>query len=1134
MSQSDLNHGDGEKKIWPPNQADFPDLVSIPEHKLIRCIGQGSYGQVWLARNAMGAYRAVKIVFRDSFDSERPFARELYGIRKFEPVSRLHEGFVDVLQVGLNEPKGYFYYIMEVGDDQATGQKIDPPSYVPNTLASEIARRGRLSLQECLQLGLALTHALAELQKHGLVHRDIKPGNVIFVDGVPKLADIGLVTSVDDTRSFVGTAGFIAPEGPGKPEADIYSLGMVLYEASTGKDRHEFPFLPTEWSNSPDYSGLLELNEVILQACKENPTERYRKAWDMHADLVVVLNGKSVKQLKQLERKMAQLKRFAGIAVIIFAVAGSLSYAAYRAKGAAREEHARKVAADVSFGNRAMETGDLLGALPFFAEALRLDQGNEKAQRNDRLRVGSILASCPKIIHMWFEPKEVRDAEFSSDYREVLIAQYYGNVKSYHTETEQVWAIPFGKNAGVRSAVFSPDGRFILITGEANQALVWDTGSRTQEFSLPHPDKVYTGRFSPDGSRIVTACKDGIVRVWNFQTRTNELSLPRQSGLVAFAGFSHNGKLIVTASHNGIARVWRADDGRPKTSPLGHPGWVKWAAFSPDDTKIVTAGEDHRARVWDVETGKRIHPDLMHAGPVESAEFSPDGRLIITASFDGTVKLWRASDLQPAGPCSTLHHGEAVTRATFSSDSRRILSACFDGTIRLWDLAGATMPPRAENRMYCRDGCRFVERTETRLQMFETPGDKPISSPFEPAPILEKVELTENGAFVLTSSIQTTPEKTNHVIQVWDSNTSQPFGQRVVVGESFTGAVVSRGGERIAVYGTNQVRIYEVRTGTPILTNLVASDTISSLLFNPGGDLIVTISGATAQIWNAQTGQRQYGAMAVPVSVSYAEFSPDGKFLVTCSSDNTLTKCSAQIWDVRTGRAVGEPLRHGDGVLSASFSHVGNLVATASEDSTAKVWDARTGAQLGLPLRHADQVKAAAWSLRAEWVATASIDQTARLWDPQTGDPLTPPLHHLVTLWDAKFLTDDSHLVCGSSSGLTFKWKLHVDPRPAADIVELAELLSGGDFISPVSPTKGPARTLNELWENLRIKYQQDFTTSQDDIVRWHEFQVDESASEEDWGATIFHLEHLLKLRPNDKSLRDRLATIQEQKKKQN
>src|ERR1017187_6289003 len=281
-----------------PAEGESHAPVAIPDHHLLQCIGRGSYGEVWLAKNMMGLYRAVKIVYRKSFEHQRPFERELSGIRKFEPISRSHEGFVDVLQVSINEKEGYFYYVMELGDDQTSGQNIDPKNYSSKTLGKEISLRGRLSVQECLELGLALSLALAELHKHGLVHRDIKPSNIIFVNGVPKLADIGLVAGVNEAHSYVGTEGFIPPEGPGTAQADVYSLGKTLYEVSTGKDRHDFPELPTLLDDIPDLGGFLELNEVILHACKNDLKARYQSAWDMHADLVVLTAGKSVKRLK--------------------------------------------------------------------------------------------------------------------------------------------------------------------------------------------------------------------------------------------------------------------------------------------------------------------------------------------------------------------------------------------------------------------------------------------------------------------------------------------------------------------------------------------------------------------------------------------------------------------------------------------------------------------------------------------------------------------------------------------------------------------------------------------------------------------------------------------------------------------
>jgi serine/threonine protein kinase len=263
-----------------------PSAPEIPDHEMLRPFGSGSYGQVWLARNILGTHRAVKIVRRDAFENAGPFNREFRGIQAFEPVSRSHEGFVHILQVGRREEEGFFYTVMELADDRVTGQSILPESYTPRTLGSDLSARGKIPCAECVEIGLQLTGALQILHAAGLVHRDIKPSNIIFVKGRPKLADIGLVAAASEAKSFVGTEGFLPPEGPGEPQADIFSLGKVLYEIAMGRDRCRYPELPTTLAEDPDCGRLLALNEVLIKACETQLTRRYRSAADMHADLL--------------------------------------------------------------------------------------------------------------------------------------------------------------------------------------------------------------------------------------------------------------------------------------------------------------------------------------------------------------------------------------------------------------------------------------------------------------------------------------------------------------------------------------------------------------------------------------------------------------------------------------------------------------------------------------------------------------------------------------------------------------------------------------------------------------------------------------------------------------------------------
>lgn len=249
---------------------------AIPDHEVLRKIGGGAYGEVWLARGVTGALRAVKVVWREDFEDERGFEREFEGILKYEPISRDHPALVNILHVGRSpDTVSFYYYVMELGDDVTSGQEINPIEYEPRTLRADhrLTPGVRWDTDECIDVGLRLAEALHHLHEKGLAHRDVKPSNVIFVNGRAKLADIGLVAARGQ-MTFVGTEGFVPPEGPGSTQADIYSLGKVLYEIATGMDRMDFPELPEDLPLGPDRKRWTGLNHIICEICEPRVSKR--------------------------------------------------------------------------------------------------------------------------------------------------------------------------------------------------------------------------------------------------------------------------------------------------------------------------------------------------------------------------------------------------------------------------------------------------------------------------------------------------------------------------------------------------------------------------------------------------------------------------------------------------------------------------------------------------------------------------------------------------------------------------------------------------------------------------------------------------------------------------------------------
>jgi hypothetical protein len=601
--------------------------MAVPDHTLIRRIGRGAYGEVWLAKNALGLYRAVKIVHRSFFDDDRPFEREFAGMQRFEPVSRSHQSQLNLLQVGRGP--GCFYYVMELADDmggayasggtsaggtsytspqsilpvgatssasppsspqpqmgtrgtrpsEARGDLLNPDTYTPRSLRSELLLRGRLPVNECIRLGLALTTALEHLHRHGLVHRDIKPSNIVFVNGIPKLADIGLVARAERTMSFVGTEGYLPPEGPGTAQADLFSLGKVLYEISTGHDRQQFPDLPTNVVELPDRAALAELNEVLVRACAPDVRQRYQSAAEMHADLALLQSGKSVARLRAVERRLKVVAR-AGAAVTAIAalVAGGWLWQARQTHlvrqlaaektqlanertALADQSRDRLVRLNVANGVRLMDSGDVPGALLWFMQALPLVTNQPAQEELHRIRIQQVinqLKQTPPLLQVLAEKEGVRDAALSPDGTKVAIGTAKGRVCMRDLRSgETLWERP-GMADAIWQVCFTRDGGRLLVSSSPRQGPMF-VESLTQQ--LPGFLAVLDVRTGKD----VFPAMQGLS-----EARTN----------LGCSGISPDERWLAIGLSNHVIRVMAASDGRIVAHLTGHTGRIHAMAFT--------------------------------------------------------------------------------------------------------------------------------------------------------------------------------------------------------------------------------------------------------------------------------------------------------------------------------------------------------------------------------------------------------------------------------------------------------------------------------------------------------------------------------------------------------------------------
>jgi WD40 repeat protein/serine/threonine protein kinase len=1020
---------------------------TLGDFRVLREVGRGGMGVVYEAEQiSLGRRVALKVLpFAAALD-----ARQLQRFKnEAQAAAHLqHTNIVPVYYVGCE--RGVHFYAMQFIEGQTlaavihelrqlaeakpgeavraspgqTGPWVPAAgSVAPSTtaavagLSTERSTRSPSFFRTVAHLGVHAAEALEHAHQLGVIHRDVKPANLL-VDGGGRLwvTDFGLAhlqsqPGLTMTGDLLGTLRYMSPEQAlaqrvaVDARTDVYSLGVTLYELLTlepaynGKSREEVlrqiafeePRLPRRLNTAIP----AELEVIVLKAMAKNPEERYATA-ELADDLRRFLEDKPIRarrpSLRQRAVKWARRHKTvvrAALVILALAVAALAvsTVLVWRANEGLRQALERERVLHERERQNAYFQRIALAEREWFA--------------NNLSRMQQLLEGCPEDLRGWEwhylrrlrqkglpplpHASAVLCAAFSPDGRRIASSDQGGVVKVWDAWTGKE-LLSFQAHANhARRVAFSPDGQRLASASWDGTAKVWDA----QTGRLIHTLKVRGGAgnaqlvaFSPDGQYL--ACgggqlgKFGEVTVWDATTGEELLVLGGHTLMVTGLAFSPDGR-IVASGGDGIVKVWEVDwaarTARETLSFRAHRLPGVHLAFSPDGRRLASASTDHRTRadgevkVWDVRTGAEVLALRGHVAGVDCVAFSPDGRRLASTGTDQTVKLW---DVASGQEVLTLRgHRNSVRTVAFSPDGTRLVTASHDRTVQVWD--GRPSGGEAGGEVRTLRGHQGGVRS---------------------------VALHPGGRYLASAG-------DDALVKVWDLHCGREL--RTLPGR--VGLVVrlefSNRGERLGFWGGGLLRVWDTTTWQERLT-LTGGD---ELYLSSGGDDLKAVKEAAA-------GRKSRGFRGGDWVTEGRAWHPDGRRLATGNANG-----SVQLWDVTTGaRIPAPPLRHAGVATSVAFSPGGGRLASGGLDRTVRVWDTATWRELRTLHDPTGGVWSVAWSPDGRRLAWGGQDATVKVGDPATGEILRTLRGHTSWVQSVLYSPDGRWIVSGSLDGTVKVW----------------------------------------------------------------------------------------------------------------